>query len=461
MSDQSFEIFVVDDEQVALDGMAMALRKYYRVRKFTSAEPALEALRQAPPHLVLLDIGLPGLSGLQALALIKAESVETVVIMITAYEDVQTVVTAMKNGAHDYLVKPLHMDSLLVTVANALETLSLKTEIQALHERYLTENSPCFIGASDAMLGVMEIINKVAKSPDTPIHIAGETGTGKELIAQAIYYRSPNMKGPLVTVNCAAIPKDLIESELFGYEKGAFSGADAAGKVGLVEKAHQGALFLDEVADLSLEAQAKILRFLESGEFYRVGSTKKRSVRTRVISATNRSLEKQIEEGSFRQDLYYRLAVVKIEAPSLNDRPDDIPPLAEHYIGLFCTKLGRQPSVLSTEAQAALLRHHWKGNVRELRNMIERAVIVADGQTITPVDLGLALDRAATSSPDQAPVKLPPFSREGVDLSGILAGVEKYYLDQALTAAGHKETAAARLLGLSRDTLRYRRKQYE
>jgi DNA-binding NtrC family response regulator len=461
MSDPVFEIFVVDDEQVALDGMAMALRKYYRVSKFTSAEPALEAMGQAHPHLVLLDIGLPGLSGLEALERIKAESPETVVIMITAYEDVQTVVTAMKNGAHDYLVKPLHMDGLLVTVAHALENLSLKNEIHALHEKYLTEDSPCFIGASNAMLGVMDIVNKVAKSPDTPIHIAGETGTGKELIAQAIYYRSPNMKGPLVTVNCAAIPKDLIESELFGYEKGAFSGADAAGKTGLVEKAHQGALFLDEVADLSLEAQAKILRFLESGEFYRVGSTKKRSIRTRVISATNRNLEKQIEVGAFRQDLYYRLAVVKIEAPSLNERPDDILPIAEHYIKLFCAKLGRNPAELSEEAQTALPRHRWKGNVRELRNMVERAVIVAEGRTIRPGDLGLGLQPATVWAGDQASINLPLFTGAGVDLPGILAGIEKYYLDQALTAAGHKESAAARLLGLSRDTFRYRRKQYE
>ena len=461
MSDPVFEIFVVDDEQVALDGMAMALRKFYRVRKFTSAEPALEAIRQAPPHLVLLDIGLPGLSGLEALELIKSENADIVVVMITAYEDVQTVVSAMKNGAHDYLVKPLHMDSLLVTVANALENLSLKNEIHALHEKYLVENSPCFIGASDAMLGVMEIVNKVAKSPETPIHIAGETGTGKELIAQAIYYRSPNMKGPLVTVNCAAIPKDLIESELFGYEKGAFSGADAAGKTGLVEKAHQGALFLDEVADLSLEAQAKILRFLESGEFYRVGSTKKRSIRTRIISATNRNLEKQIEAGAFRQDLYYRLAVVKIEAPSLNERPDDILPIAEHFINLFSAKLDHEPAVLSSPAQTALLRHQWKGNVRELRNMIERAVIVADGLTITPGDLGLGPEPTSSISGDQAPVKLPPFSGEGVDLSGILTKVEQYYMEQALEAARNKESAAARLLGLSRDTFRYRRKQYE
>jgi len=215
------------------------------------------------------------MDGIKALGTIKGLYPDMMVIMITAYEDISTGITAMKLGAYDYVVKPLHMDGLEVTIHNALETIRLRKEIQNLQENYLKENLPCFIGESKAIQDVMEFIGMVAKSPDTPILILGETGTGKELLASAIHYRSPNFKGPLMTVNCAAIPKDLIESELFGYEKGAFSGANTSGKKGLVEEAASGTLFLDEVGDLSLEAQAKLLRFLEEGEFYRVGGTKK------------------------------------------------------------------------------------------------------------------------------------------------------------------------------------------
>ncbi|MGD1999507.1 MAG: sigma-54 dependent transcriptional regulator, partial [Desulfobacterales bacterium] len=270
-----YTVYVVDDEEVAREGVVLALKKLYRIKGFANAEDTIEAVLNNPPDLVLLDIGLPGMSGIEALRKIKGLYPEVIVIMITAYEDVQTVVSAMKQGAYDYVVKPLQMNTLMVTVRNALETIKLRKEIQLLHEKYLKENLPGFIGESDAIQDVMEVVTKVAKSPDTSIVILGETGTGKELIAKAIHYRSPNFEGPMISVNCAAIPKDLIESELFGYEKGAFSGADKSGKEGLVEKAAEGTLFLDEVADLSMEAQAKLLRFLEEGEYYRVGGTKK------------------------------------------------------------------------------------------------------------------------------------------------------------------------------------------
>lgn len=460
MSDQTYEIFVVDDEQTARDGIAMALEGLYEVKKFSAAEPALEALEKARPDLILLDIGLPKMNGLEALARIKKDYPEVMVIMITAYEDVETVVSAMKGGAHDYVVKPLNMDALLVTAANALETATLKKEINALHEKYLQENSPCFIGSSDAIQNVMDIVDKVVKSPDTPIHIAGETGTGKELIAQAIHHRTPGLRGPLVTVNCAAIPTELIESELFGYEKGAFSGADSGGKIGLVEKADGGALFLDEVGDLSPEAQAKVLRFLESGEYYRVGGTRQQSVKTRIVSATNKNLEKMVDEGSFRQDLYYRLAVVKVEAPSLSNRPDDIIPIAEHFLELFGNKFGQAGKKLSPEAAAALSRHHWKGNVRELRNIIERAVLVSTGPAVAPADLGLDPAQTAALGTGRA-FSLPTFSPQGQDLADILKAAEKYYYEAALQASNNNESLAARSLGLSRDRFRYRRKQHE
>ncbi|OEU64883.1 MAG: Fis family transcriptional regulator, partial [Desulfobacterales bacterium PC51MH44] len=314
----SFTIFIVDDEQLVREGISLALRKYYRVEAFSSAEAAIESMPSNIPDMVLLDVGLPGMSGMQALEKIKQIHPDMIVIMITAFEDVSTVVEAMKIGAYDYVVKPVQMDALLVTMRNALDAVSMRKEIQVLHEKYLKENLPCFIGESNVIQDVMDIVKKVARSPATPILIQGETGTGKELIARAIHYRSPNFKGPMIAVNCASIPKELIESELFGYEKGAFTGAAKGGKAGLVEKANNGTLFLDEIGDLSLEAQAKLLRFLEEGEFYRVGGTRKQKIRTRVVSATNKDLLQMIEGERCRPDLYHRIAVIKIEVPALN-----------------------------------------------------------------------------------------------------------------------------------------------
>ncbi|MEW6264709.1 MAG: sigma-54 dependent transcriptional regulator [Thermodesulfobacteriota bacterium] len=451
-------IFIVDDENVAREGIALALRRGYRVLGFPAAEPALEAFKTQPPDLVLLDIGLPGLDGLEALRRMKELKPDLLVIMITAYEDVKTVVSAMKLGAYDYVVKPLDMDGLLLTVRNSLETIALRKEVQSLHEEYLKENLPCFIGESDAIQDVMDIVEKVSKSPDTPVLIVGETGTGKELIARAIHYRGRNFNQPLVTVNCAAIPKDLIESELFGYEKGAFSGADAAGKPGLVEKAANGTLFLDEVGDLSAEAQAKVLRFLEDGEFYRLGGTRKMKVKTRIISATNRRLEEMIAAGIFRKDLYYRLAVLKIEAPSLNQRPEDIMPMAGHFLSEFGHKFHKDLKGFSAAAEKALLAHHWTGNVRELKNMIERAALLAGDPMIRPADLGLTDEGSDAGGIPLEEPNLPSFSDSGFDLPALLQNIEKHYFQRALLAAGGNESRAAAMLNLSRDAFRYRRK---
>jgi DNA-binding NtrC family response regulator len=269
-----YTLYVIDDEFSITEGIKLALEASYRVVTFSNAESAIDMIKRIPPDMVLLDIGLPDMDGIEALEKIKALYPDMLVIMITAYEDIKTVISAMKLGAYDYVVKPLHMDSLEVSIKNALETIKLRKEVQTLQARYLQENLPCFIGESRAILDVMDFIEDVAKSPDTPVLLIGETGTGKELIASSIHYHSPNYQGPLATVNCAAIPTDLIESELFGYEKGAFSGAQSSGKKGLIEEAAGGTLFLDEVGDLSLEAQAKLLRFLEQGEFYRVGGRK-------------------------------------------------------------------------------------------------------------------------------------------------------------------------------------------
>jgi DNA-binding NtrC family response regulator len=458
-----FSIFVVDDEQTAREGVSLALKRRYRIKAFPTAEDAIEAMYSEKPDLVLLDIGLPGMSGIDALRKIKENYPEIIVIMITAYEDVQTVVQAMKYGAHDYVVKPLQMNALLVTVRNALETIKLRKEIQLLHEKYLKENLPGFIGESDAIQDVMEVVNKVAGSPDTSILILGETGTGKELIAKAIHYRSPHFEGPMISVNCAAIPKDLIESELFGYEKGAFSGADKSGKAGLVEKAAEGTLFLDEVGDLSLEAQAKLLRFLEEGEYYRVGGTKKRMAQTRIVAATNQQLEDMIGAGRFRQDLYHRLAVIKIEIPSLNQRRADIIPIAKHYLLEFSGKFGKNFTGIAEAAQDALMNYIWTGNVRELKNMIEKAVLLGDGPEMDLADIGLeAAGRRAGTVGGTGSSFLPALdAEEGLDLPELMASIERHYFTEALRLARDNESQAAKLLQVSRDTFRYRRKKLE
>jgi DNA-binding NtrC family response regulator len=458
----SYSIYVVDDEKVAREGITLALKKRYQIKAFASAEAALEALEREAPDLILLDIGLPGMNGIEALEKIKNLYPDTLVIMITAYEDIGTVISAMKLGAYDYVVKPLEMNSLLVTVRNALETIRMRKEIQALHEKYLKENLPCFIGESNAIQDVMEIVKKVALSPDTSVLILGETGTGKELIARAIHYRSPNFEGPLISVNCASIPRELIESELFGYEKGAFTGADKSGKPGFVEEAAAGTLFLDEVGDLSMEAQAKLLRFLEEGEYYRVGGTKKRKTQTRVVSATNKDLLSMIRDGDFREDLYFRLAVVKVAVPSLNERRDDIVPIARHFLLEFSEKFEKTFTGISPQAEKSLREFRWTGNVRELRNLIEKAVLLADGPVLTLQDLGLeGYPEHEVLEGSQCENRLPPISPSGIDFSEVISDVEKRYFEEALRIAEGNETKAAQLLHLSRDTFRYRRKKLQ
>lgn len=455
----SYTIYVVDDEETIREGVTMSLETDYQVKAFSSSETAIEAMNNNPPDLVLLDIGLPGMDGIEALDKIKKLYPDILIIMITAYEDIKTVIAAMKLGAHDYVVKPIHMDALEVSIQNALETIRLRKEVQLLQERYLKENLSCFIGESRAIQDVMEFVEMVARSPDTPILILGETGTGKELIASAIHYRSPNFKGPLITLNCGAIPHDLVESELFGYEKGAFSGASTSGKKGLVEQAANGTLLLDEVGDLSMAAQAKLLRFLEDGEYYRVGGTKKLRIRTRVVSATNKDLDSLIKKGDFRQDLYYRLAVIKVEVPSLNKRPDDIIPIAKHFLVEFGRKHGKSFTGLSPQAESALKEFHWEGNVRELRNIIERGVLVGKGTELTPRELGIEDVNKGDTYNKQSEISFPPIPPTGIDLSSVQESLERYYIEEALRLAGGNESKAAQLLNINHHTFRYRRKK--
>ncbi|MCJ7616595.1 MAG: sigma-54 dependent transcriptional regulator, partial [Desulfobacterales bacterium] len=343
-------------------------------------------------------------------------------------------------------------------ISNALKTIRLRKEVKALQDKYFKETLPCFIGESNAIQDVVEFIETVAKSPDTPILILGETGTGKELIASAIHARSPNFNGPLITVNCAAIPKELIESELFGYEKGGFSGASISGKKGLIEEAEQGTLFLDEVGDLSLDAQAKLLRFLEYGEFYRIGSTKKLKIKTRIVSATNKDLNKLIDKGLFRKDLYFRLGVINVQIPSLKERRRDIIPLAKHFLYEFSKKFDKTFTSIDSEAETALKEYSWVGNVRELKNLIERGVLAGKGPKLTLQDLGIegVNDREINKLDGNIPC-FPPITSAGIDLSSVQNSLEKFYIEEALKMTGGNESNAAKLLNINYHTFRYRR----
>ena len=451
-----YSIYIVDDDSEMREVLSLALDGKYQVRTFSTAGSALEAIKDDPPDLVLLDIGLPDISGVDALREIKKLSPDVLVVMVTASTDINTAISTMKLGASDYMTKPINVDALDVSVRNVLDKIRLRKEVQVLQENYLKENIPCFVGESNAIQDVMQFVDKVAKAVDTPVLILGETGTGKELIASAIHYKSPNFNGPFLTLNCSAIPRDLIESELFGYEKGAFTGAKAAGKKGLVEQAADGTLFLDEVGDLSLDAQAKLLRFLEEGEYYRVGGTKKLRIRTRVVSATNKDLDTMIEKEFFRRDLYYRLAVIKVEVPALNKRRDDIVPIARHFLAEFSNKHGKSFSGFSLETEGYLKNHTWQGNIRELRNLVERGILVGQGPELSPQDLGLE----GISEPFVPPTAenddgIPALPDEGLDLQAL----EEHYIREALQRAEGNETKAAKLLRMSYYSFRYRRKK--
>lgn len=462
-----YVISIVDDEETIRDSLELTLSEFYDIQCYADGESFLEDLDRNLPDLVLLDIGLPVMSGIEVLEKVKETHSELPVIMITAFEDIKMVIRSMKNGAFDFILKPLNPDILELTIEKALKSIALQKEVRLLQEKFLKENLPVFIGKSKEIEDVMDFIHLVAKSTDTPVMIRGETGTGKELIARAIHARSPLFKGPFVAVNCSALPDELLESELFGYEPGAFTGASTKGKKGFIQAAENGTLFLDEVADLSPAGQAKLLRFLENKEFYKVGGTKKYSLPVRIVSATNKQLEKLVEEKKFRKDLYFRLCVVKAQIPSLNDRKEDILPLARYFLYQYNIKFDKHLAGLSPETETALLTHNFTGNVRELKNIIERAVLIEKDQILGrdslglgPSDIGILQEnhpKALTGDQTES----ISFDENGIDLKATLKAIEKQYLSQALKKANGNESQAARLLGLNHHTFRYKWKQYK
>ena len=445
-------ILVVDDDESLRRVMQMQLEEAgYEVLAVSQGQDALALMEDTTPSLVITDLKMPGMSGLDLLRKLREAYPETTVIMITAFGTVSTAVEAMKAGAYDYITKPVNYEQLMLVVNRAMERGQLIAEVKTLRanldEKYGFES---IVGRSKTLLRVLEMASRVARR-DSTVLIAGETGTGKELLARAIHQNSTRKNQAFVTINCGAIPKDLLESELFGHTKGSFTGA-VAPKRGKVEAADGGTLFLDEVGELPLELQVKLLRLIQNGEIEKVGATGATNVNVRIIAATNRNLQALIDDGAFREDLYYRLAVIPLTLPPLRERIDDIPELVQH---LFL-KAKQKQNVPQLRLPSSLLPHFsgygWPGNVRELENVIERLVVLSVGDEITLADLPDFLQRERSHA-DAIELNLPPggISLERVERDLIVRALEKFKWNQ---------TQAARYLDISRRTLIYRMEKF-
>jgi DNA-binding NtrC family response regulator len=445
-------VLVVDDDKSILTAIRMTLERDYLVHTAENGTEALRILREKEPDLLLLDIGLPDTSGINLLEQIKSSDPEIAVIMITAVEETRMVVRALKLGAYDYLAKPVNAQELRVTLQNALETKLLKDKIRRIQKPNVERYRFDLIGKSPAVKAMIETAKKVSVSVDTPVLILGETGTGKGILARTIHFSLADLPGPFVSVNCSAITHDLFESELFGYERGAFTGAKSEGKIGRFEQAAGGTLFLDEIGSMSLSTQSKLLGVLDDRVFYRVGGNKSYHLSARIIAATNSDLEKAVEEGQFRRDLFFRLNVVRILVPPLRERVEDIIPLTEHFMYYYNQKYGKEFSKISPEARKVLLEHAWPGNVRELRNAMERIILLESGQIILPEHLSFLRLQQQTFAPLR------------VDSSEGLLGYEeatKRLIQEALRKAGGNVLEAARLLDMPVHKMRYRIKKYD
>ncbi len=443
-------VLVVDDEVGARESLKMILKNDYEVFSAKDAEEALLQIKVHSPDVILLDIILPDLDGLKVLERIKQNDPDMVVIMITATKTVKTAVEAMKLGAYDYVTKPFDIDELRLIISRSLSTKALEQEVKYRREE-MDRNFDFrnIIGKSKSMKEIFKVVKQIADSKSTAL-IMGESGTGKELISRAIHYNSNRKDHPFVTINCAAIPETLIESELFGHEKGAFTNAIEK-KLGRFEVAHLGTLFLDEIGELSLATQAKILRFLEEREFNRVGGSKTIKVDVRLITATNKDLNQMIKKGAFREDLYYRINVVPIVIPPLRERKEDIPLLIDHFVGKFGVENSKNVKGVSKEALEVLMQYEWPGNIRELENLIERVITLTSNEYIQLNEL-------------------PPFLKSVSKVDGLKESVldgkvsflqaeeefEREVILDALKKTNYIQSHAAEILGISRRILKYK-----
>jgi two-component system response regulator AtoC len=453
-------ILIVDDERLVRWSLQQKLEQWgYHVNLAEDGATALGRIQLDNPDLITLDVKLPDMTGIDVLSEMRNRNIQIPVIVITAFGVVDDAVRSLKLGAYDFIEKPINFEKLENAVRNALETRRLRTEVARTHEIQRSEFSvDRIIGISDHIRDVRELIKKVAGSEASTILIQGESGTGKDLVAHAIHYESSRRDGPFFAINCAAIPENLMESELFGHEKGAFTDARTQ-KRGMFEIADGGTLFLDEVSEMTLGMQAKLLRVLEGESFRRVGGVKNISVDVRVIVASNRNLEEAVRASRFRQDLYFRLAIIPVYLRPLREHKEDIAPLLEHFIEHYNRKFRKNIQGLTKQADELLMNYDWPGNIRELKNAIERVMILADGNRVSAKYLPMRISEGGTMPVPTAEensngeVQFPP---GGVSLYA----VEKELIKQALEQAHGNKTNAARLLRITRDTLRYKVKKY-
>ncbi len=457
-------VLVVDDEPSIREMLTIVLRRDgCEVLVAEDGRQAIEALRAGPVDLLLSDIRMPDMSGVDVLRRAKALNRDVVALMMTAYASTETAVEAMRLGAVDYLTKPFNIDELRIKVRQQLEVRRLKQENvllkRVLESRHAFSN---MIGRSDPMLALFEMIEAVAKTNSTVL-ITGESGTGKDLVARAIHFNSLRRDRPFVAVNCGAVPETLLESELFGHVKGAFTGADT-NKKGLVEAAERGSIFLDEIGEMNPAMQVKLLRVLQDHRFRRLGGTDEVQADIRVIAATNQDLQKRVSDGRFREDLFYRLNVIPVHLPPLRERREDVGSLAEHFLSKYAAEMDKPVRSISHEAQILLSAYDWPGNVRELENVIERAVALERTEAVLPETLPEAVRRSR--APSVAPVGVAgtegdlPALGDGFDLEAKGDEFYRHYLSLALDRAGGVQVKAAEMLGMSFRSFRYYAKKY-
>lgn len=442
-------ILVVDDEVNIRNALSTLLEKRgYDAKGIGTAEEAFRYLEETPADLVITDVRMPGMDGIEFLRRLKDKWPSTEVVIMTAFGSIDAAVEAMRLGAYDYLTKPVDRERFPMVVEKALERHALVSENKQLRDRLETRfRFDQLVGKSESMRRIYGLVEMVADS-DVTVLLTGESGTGKEVVARTIHHKSPRADHPFVTVNCGALPDDLFESELFGYEKGAFTGAVAT-KVGRFELAHRGTLLLDEIGELSLKSQVDFLRVLETKEFRRLGGTKVVRVDARVIAATNRNLEEAVKRGEFREDLFYRLNVVPIKLPPLRERAEDIPLLIETFLPEFCAQYNRVPKAIAPEAMRLLRLYSWPGNIRQLRNLLERLVITVRESTIGPEHL-----------PEEIQVSREDVRTMVVTLGTSLEEVEKEVIRRTLAEVTNHREKAAKLLGISLRALQYKIKEY-
>ncbi|HEY0864774.1 MAG TPA: sigma-54 dependent transcriptional regulator [Lacunisphaera sp.] len=437
-------VLIVDDEKHTREGLQQALQEHYDVSVAASADEAFNLMDAQEFEVIITDLRMPGKSGLKVIDKALALANKPAVIMMTAYGSIDSAVEAMKRGAVDFLTKPVQIERLEILIQRALKTKTLEVEVKQLHERLDEKfNVEGIVGHSPKLAEVIERVKLVAPSKAT-ILIEGETGTGKELIAQAIHQASPRARAPFVPVHCAALPAQLLESELFGHERGSFTGATER-REGRFETADTGTVFLDEIGEIGPEIQVKLLRFLETKSFERIGSSKTMTVDVRLVAATNRNLEQMVKEGKFREDLFFRLNVVRITTPPLRERTEDIPVLLEHFIKVYSKENAYEPVTVEPGAMRHLQAYSWPGNIRELRNFAENAVVLRRGGKISEFDLEPRFRGEAPPPPSM--VTATPANPYSVEDN------EKRLLKEALMKARGNRTKAAQLLGISRRTL--------